>query len=482
MKTTVYLSLLALPILLQGVQASSGLPAALRKAGDLKRLNAFCSVSPEKKAELSAQATKIGKGKAVTVSSAVLEDLKAVDSSCTKESREAEVKTLQEIAALDPQIPLDIFANYSGHDDLFKNDADALAYVNSKEANDCAQIKFQQRYDRDVWHNTFLNSGWKCIAENAITLAQTFNESTNHASAQSKLEQLNKLTLPELKELFKKKYAANPFKLGFVPQLSWENGVLNTTFPYSLLTSPTELTSYRMLIKEFRKLGVKAVLVNRNSMDKLSSQVIETSEQLKKLDGKHVIISRSMGARVMREVLVNNDAEVISKIRTVLNVGGTPHGSVIASAKSRPDSFYLDTFKAILDGMKLPINVIALDPRIPDHIKATLYSAIDRRNLETMSPVEPRLISESAVKVLNAQFVRSDHVRATTGVDPVWLDMIMQGPTEGSAPIHGSTIDTPNAIRTILPGDHLEFWKLTPKEALAVYLRLLILSDEEGLI
>jgi hypothetical protein len=481
MRNVALLTLLILPIISQDTLADN-LPSSIRRAVELKRTNSFCELTDPKKTSLNEQAKAINKGRSTELSTTVLNDLEAADTACTPESRDAEAEARKDIVAQAAEFPVQILANFTGLENLFKLDAVALEFIKSREANVCKAIPLAQTYNRDLWHSTLLKSGWKCIAENAINLAQSFNEGNQHSNAQSRLQELNGLSLQELKVLFRQKHAANPFKIGFVPQLSWENGVLNTTFPYSLLTSPTELTSYRKLIKEFKKLGVKSVLINRNSMTNLKAQVKETSSEIRNLGEKHVIISRSMGARVMREILVNNEKDVVENISTVLNVGGTPHGSVIAASKSRPDAFYLDTFQAILGGLKLPIDVIALDPRIPNHIKATLFSALERRNLETMSPIEPRLITESNVKVLNAQFIRKDHVRATKGVDPVWLDMLLQGPTEGSAPIHGSTIDTSDSIRTVLPGDHLEFWKLTPDEALAVYLRLLILSDEEGLI
>lgn len=77
--------------------------------------------------------------------------------------------------------------------------------------------------------------------------------------------------------------------------------------------------------------------------------------------------------------------------------------------------------------------------------------------------------------------VRSDYERATEKVDPVWMHMLQYGPTEGSSLLTGAAVDTSNSMRIILDSDHLGFWKYSPKEALAIFLRLMILSAETGL-
>src|SRR5690606_4547736 len=149
---------------------------------------------------------------------------------------------------------------------------------------------------------------------------------------QMKYLELSELSLSDLKKRFKEVYKIGTkeqkLKLAFVPQLSWENGTLNMTFPYNLFTKPTELTSYRFLKKEMTKLGVPTVVIERNSLAPLEDQVRETTKKLLALNGPHMVISRSMGSRVIREMIAENDPEINNKIISWLNVGGTPHGSV----------------------------------------------------------------------------------------------------------------------------------------------------------
>jgi hypothetical protein len=303
-----------------------------------------------------------------------------------------------------------------------------------------------------------------------------------YATVQRDADNLKGLKLPELKKLFKETFQDQDLKIALVPHLSWENGALNTVFPYSLFLKKTELTTYKFLVKEFKKLGVESVFIERNSLNPLNKQVSETKQNLMKLSGSHIVISRSMGARVMREIIAENDSEINSKIGAYLNIGGTPHGSVIAQAKIHPDSFYRGTAPSVTSVFSLPLGVITRDPRLPDHLQETLFSALDRNNLATMIPVEARQISESKIPALNAVFVREDHERAAPHVDPVWQHMLLMGPTEGSSPLVGASVDTSDSMRIVMDSDHLAFWKYSPEEGLEVYLRLLITAKKSGLI
>src|SRR5690606_38509009 len=89
--------------------------------------------------------------------------------------------------------------------------------------------------------------------------------------------------------------------------------------------------------------------------------------------------------------------------------------------------------------------------------------------------------SESSMKVYNLVFLAPGYERATQGVDPVYTHMLSFGPTEGSAPLAGAAVDTTKSARVLYDLDHLAFWKLSPREGLALYLRTLIAGKRSGL-
>ena len=234
-------------------------------------------------------------------------------------------------------------------------------------------------------------------------------------------------------------------------------------------------------MKQMNKLGVQSTLIERNSLSSLAHQVSVTTKKLLELDGPHMVISRSMGSRVVREIVAENNAEVNAKFSSWLNVGGTPHGSVIARAKVLPDNFYRGLVPSVAGAFKLPIDLISKDPRVASHIGDALLSAIVRENLASLVPTQARRITESDVPVMNAVFVRNDFERAAPLIDPVWMHMLQYGPTEGSSPLVGAAVDTANSMRLTVDSDHLAFWKYSPKEALAVFLRLMIVAEETNL-
>lgn len=465
----------------------AGVPEILARLQQVRAQTALCDLSVDKIRLVEASLRKVGKkGKdGMRVADSALADFAKSQQACTPEARELEKALLNELQGLSPLLPVSPmpFIDSTG---LMSFDSLALAYIQSHDSAACPELELGQLYTAAAWHETLLNSGWPCTARNFIRLSGELNDSHGYPQAQESFDSLSQATLPELKRLFHETFKnginGHPFKIAFVPQLSWENGALNTAFPYSLFTSKTELTNYRFLVREFKKLGVGAAFISRNSMNSLGQQVEETRKGILKLDGPHVIISRSMGARMLRELIVSNDPAVNEKAAAWFNVGGTPHGSVISTSKARPDVFYQDVVSTILGALRLPVSLVALDPRIPDHLKQTLFSALIRQNLLGLSPVSPTALSYDAAPVVNAIFVRPDYVRATQGVDPSWKDMLEQGPTEGSSPLYSSAIDTPRSARIIVDSDHLAFWKYTPQQALAVYLRLLISSARMGLV
>ncbi|MBY0517215.1 MAG: hypothetical protein K2P81_09915 [Bacteriovoracaceae bacterium] len=346
-------------------------------------------------------------------------------------------------------------------------------------------------YDQLSWHAFFLQNGYRCTAKAYSLISNIKNADNSRPNAQRNFNDLEKMDLSELKEVFVSEFneeiAANKLKIAFVPQLSYENGMLSGVFPYNLFIKETEKTGYSFLKKELSHLGAKVEIIYRNSLASMSEQVEQTEAELAKLDGPHLVISRSMGSRVMHEIKKRHEqdlAEGLGNVAAWFNVGGTPNGSVIADYKARPDLFYRGVFPQVSDTLKLPLNLIAKDPRVVDHIAQTIYSALDRQNLMTMAhhaDLNPSSDESSALKVYNLVFLPPAYDRATQGVDPVYTHMLSYGPTEGSSPLAGAAVDTMNSVRVLYNLDHLAFWKLSPQEGLALYLRTLIAAKREGL-
>ncbi len=448
----------------------------------------LCGMSDEEVQKIEDSFSKVKKRskKGEFTAALAINDLKSARAKCNETTVNSEKNIQSEILASEPTFPMSIMVPWTTIEDERAQNLEALKFIQSKELTDCESIDINDRYNNKKWHEVILNNGWTCIANNYHRVSQELNASMGYASAQRDADDLKQLKLPELKKLFKETFKdgieSKKLKIALVPHLSWENGALNTVFPYSLFLKKTELTTYKYLVKEFKKLGVSSVFVERNSLNSLDRQVQETKENLLKLKDSHIVISRSMGARIMRELIAMNDSDVNSKIGAYLNIGGTPHGSVIAQAKIHPDSFYRGTAPSVTGVFNLPLGIITKDPRLPDHLEQTLLAALDRRNLATLGLSEARQITESTIPVLNAVFVRRDHERAAPLVDPVWTHMLQQGPTEGSSPLVGAAVDTSNSMRVVMDSDHLAFWKYTPQEGMEIYLRLLITAKKSGLI
>lgn len=444
----------------------------------------LCDMTDAEKANVESSFAKVKKRskKGEFTAALAIRDLNEARAKCSADNKDKQKSIESEILASEPNFPMSIMVPWKTIEDERAQNLEALKFIESKELSDCETIDISDRYNSKKWHEVILNHGWTCVAKNYHRVSQELNASMGYAAAQRDADDLKQLKLPELKKLFKETFHSNELKIALVPHLSWENGALNTVFPYSLFLKKTELTTYKFLVKELEKLGVESVFVERNSLNSLDQQVKETKENLLKLKGSYIVISRSMGARVMREIIAENNSEVNAKIGAYFNIGGTPHGSVIAQAKIHPDSFYRGTAPSVTGVFNLPLGIITKDPRLPEHLQETLFAALDRKNLATMVPVEARQISESTIPALNAVFVRRDHERAAPLVDPVWQHMLQQGPTEGSSPLVGAAVDTSNSMRIVMDSDHLAFWKYTPQEGLEVYLRLLITAKKSGLI
>jgi hypothetical protein len=341
------------------------------------------------------------------------------------------------------------------------------------------------------WHAFFLQNGYVCTVKTYKTMAQELNVQTGRENAQAGFDSLASQDLKDLKKLFKETFATElkdkRMKIAFIPQLSYENGMLTGLFPYSLFMDQTEKTSYVFLKRELSRLGVDVEIIYRNSLASLDAQVKETEEQLAKLNGPHLVISRSMGSRVMNEIKKRSELGIgipLDNVASWFNIGGTPNGSVIAEYKTRPDTFYRGVFPQVAGTLKLPVGLIAKDPRVVDHLPDTIYSALDRSNLKTMAHHEELNAlgdPSSALKIYNLVFLAPGYERATSGVDPVYTHMLSYGPTEGSAPLVGAAVHSTQSARVFYDLDHLAYWKLTPNEGLALYLRAMIAAHHEKL-
>ncbi|MCE3012426.1 MAG: hypothetical protein LW878_05105 [Proteobacteria bacterium] len=388
--------------------------------------------------------------------------------------------TKQEILAQSATFPLNVFGLPENKSFENLQDQSALVYFQSLESKSCPVMDQSQRFSFADWHEVLLTGGWPCTVKNYKRLAEERNQSRGF-SFKERQRELEVLDLKETKDLFRKTFANERLLITFVPQLGWESGVVNTTFPYTLITDKTELTSYRFLTREFRRLGMRTKVVSRNSVAPMNDQVQEARGQLENADEKQIVISRSMGSRVVREYIARYSDEARENLRAWFNVGGTPHGSFIASYKSQKDNFYLGHLPQILEAFKAPLSLIARDPRIPDHLVDTVLDGHRRTSLATLAAVAPQPL-DTEIPVFNAVFMRDDYQRATSGVDPVWRDMLLYGPSEGSAPLNGAAVEAARSLELIEEGDHLSFWKMSPRDALKLYLRYLILAREQGLI
>lgn len=468
--------------------SNAGIVQVLEQIEVNRMQTGLCDMSEDELNKTIAQFDKVKKRskKGEFTANLAIRDLIKSRNECTSVAKDDELLNTSVVESLEPTFPVKIFEPFTTAEaERAQNDL-ALTFIKSKENGDCERISMSDAYNNSKWHEVIIRNGWSCIAENYISISQEMNSSMGYEDAQADADNLKKVRLEALKKLFKDTFKNElknkTLKVALVPHLSWENGALNTVFPYSLFLKKTELTTYKFLVKELKKLGVPSVFIERNSLNPLSTQVEETKKGLASLKDKHIVISRSMGARVMREIIAENDSKMSDKIGAYFNIGGTPHGSVIARAKIHPDCFYRGTAISVTDVFKLPLGVITKDPRLPDHLEETLFAALDRNNLGTLVPSEARKIEESKIPVLNAVFVRRDHERAAPTVDPVWKHMLEQGPTEGSSPLVGASVDTSDSMRIIMDSDHLAFWKYTPQEGLEIYLRLLITAKESGLI
>lgn len=434
--------------------------------------------------------------RALVLDNSIANDTFALHEECRQSQAGVRLLAIQQHASelarklgIQTSLPSGISDAFSAPEDELNLETLSEATVRSMDRELCPNDELPS--DLLTWHAFFLQNGYLCTVQTYKTMSQELNTVAGKEFAQAGFDELAQMTLPQLKTLFKSEFAdelaEDKLKIAFIPQLSYENGMLSGIFPYRLFLDQTEKTGYTFLQRELGRLGANVKVIYRNSLAPLEAQVRETEEGLAELEGPHLVISRSMGSRVMNEVKKRAELGIANGTASVAawyNVGGTPNGSVIADYKSRPDVFYRAVFPTVADTLKLPVGLIAKDPRVVDHLPATIYAALDRANLPTMAHHEhlnPAGNNASAMKVYNLIFLAPGYERATQNVDPVYTHMLSYGPTEGSAPLAGAAVDTMASARVFYDLDHLAFWKLTPQEGLAMYLRTLIAGKRAGL-
>ena len=468
-----------------------------QEAASLRQTLGGCSITDS---QTPIEGLSIVEGKndkrALVLANTVAADLSELSKDCLQSDAGTRLLSIQQHAAglaqrlgIRGELPSHALESFQVAEDEKKLEAISEATVRGMDRGECDMSELPS--DLLSWHAFFLQYGYVCTVKTYKAMAQELNVKAGREGAQGSFDQLAGLKLKDLKKLFKETFGAElkdkRMKIAFIPQLSYENGMLTGLFPYSLFMDQTEKTSYVFLKKELSRLGVEVEIIYRNSLASLDEQVRETEEQLAKLNGPHLIISRSMGSRVMNEIKKRSELGVgipLDNVATWFNIGGTPNGSVIAEYKTRPDVFYRGVFPQVSGTLKLPIGLIAKDPRVVDHLPNTIYSALDRSNLKTMAHHEdlnPAGDASSALKIYNLVFLAPQYDRATSGVDPVYTHMLSYGPTEGSAPLVGAAVNSTQSARVFYDLDHLAYWKLTPDEGLALYLRALIAAHHEKL-
>ncbi len=434
--------------------------------------------------------------KAAALVNAVEADLTALESNCRNSDAALRLQAIQRHSAIlanrlgiQGALPSSINDAYSAPVDESSLEAISEATVKGMDREVCPSDDLP--HDLLSWHAFFLQHGYLCTVKTYKDISQARNQSVGTAHNQAEFDNLANMSLDQLKRVFRQEFAqqisARTMKIAFIPQLSYENGMLTGLWPYRWFMKQTEKTSYTFLQSELSRLGARVEIIYRNSMASLESQVQETEAGLARLNGPHLVISRSMGSRVMNEIRKREEqglTNVSANIASSYNIGGTPNGSVIADYKSRPDLFYRGVFPQVSETLNLPVGLIAMDPRVVDHLGNTIYAALDRANLASMahfSQLNAPGDANNTMKVYNLIFLSPGYQRATSGVDPVYTHMLSYGPTEGSAPLATAAVDTANSARVFYDLDHLAYWKLTPQQGLALYLRTLIAAKRAGL-
>lgn len=375
-------------------------------------------------------------------------------------------------------------------------------------------------YDLLRWKTKLHQDGYNCTARLYFEVSDKMNQSKNLASAQSifekSLQNIPSSTIETLPaevrtgDTYIRNYSFS-VSVGqlkaiiFFPPLGYDLPVEkpDTDGPRELLTmtewhAKKSNIHYPSLSTRFMHLGIPLEVIHRVTLENVEDQIqssqasflLNVEKYIKSKEfgpnTRFIVVGRSMGGYIAREVLARSKNIRLSNGKTVQQVvdvavliGATPFGSVIAHYKSRSD-VYDDTYTKLgipdyLHGLAL----FFLDI-IKHKDKDTLKASLSSENVGSMSHTKHSVndikkSTEEPYKVLNVIMLKPtlegyyNNAPNSEWVDPAFMFMSMFGPTEGSAPLTHASWDTSNSARVFVKThNHLAFWELEPKEAMNV--------------
>lgn len=356
-------------------------------------------------------------------------------------------------------------------------------------------------YNLSFWKEQLHLKGYDCAVKQFYAFSQSMNASSKaQETFENQLLGMGKNSSQRLKDFAQSKenFVSPNHVILFYPPLGYD---LPSKRPREQLTvekwKKPNFESPSLKERFEKELGIKFELIERDTLENINShQIPKSMRRTIQLVEHHVnanasvkfiVIGRSMGAYVAREVLEKLKDHKIGNRRfselvdSVLLIGGTPWGSVIADYKSR-----VDQHDEIFSKSKYGINSLVYGALklfsfidIKDgRLKKIVETSRVRKNIESMSHrnFDAQQILDGAksdYKVLNVIFLKPEIKKYfensphTKEVDLVFLQWAMYGPTEGSAPLSHSSWDTQNSKRVFVKShNHLGFWNLTPDEGL----------------
>ncbi len=390
-------------------------------------------------------------------------------------------------------------------------------------------IQSNKIYDHLAWKEILHYKGYDCASSIYGKLSQALNEKKEHRFAQEEFDNLieslknpNELSHNTFKTKLNKVLSPNHMIILF-PNLGYD---IPSDLPREKLTltewkkknfySPSLkqrfVSGYNIQGKKIDPYGIRFEMIERVTVEDAASQIKESEKKFIEIlnrelksnpDTRFIILGRSMGALVAREVLQKNKNTLVnnklvpSVIESVIFMGGTPYGSVIADYKARFDS-HDETYKMMTD-FKASVAKLFLDLQSfftgnQSHFKQLIEAGRERENIKSMSfrNFDSSLIEKntgSPYKVVNLIYLRpriNDYFansKLSENADFVFLQWAMYGPTEGSSPLSHAAWDTSDSVRIFLSThNHLAGWNLTSEENINLLIKTLELTSEIGFI
>jgi hypothetical protein len=386
-----------------------------------------------------------------------------------------------------------------------------------------------KKYDSLAWKGLLHHQGYDCVAKTYDEMSQDLNDQNNLGFAQDAFaDKLEKLKNPS-------ELSYNFFKNKLNQVLTKDHMII--LFPNLGYDIPSDLPREKLTMTEWKKknfyspsikqrfqdgyqeekkhvepYGIRFETIERVTVESAEAQIADSEKKFigvlhrelaKNPKTKFIIMGRSMGALVAREILQRNETTKINNktlpelIETVIFMGGTPYGSVIADYKTRFDS-HDENFQQ-LTSLKASIARLFLDLKsfftgVESHFERLIEAGRVRDNIKTMSfrnfnSKKIELGTKSPYKVVNLIYLRPKikgyfaNSKLSEYTDPVFLHWTMYGPTEGSSPLSHAAWDTSKSVRIFLKShNHLAGWNLTAEENINLLVKTLELSHEIGFI